>query len=44
MGDYPQGVDVNIDTNMIYVGNSLSRDLTEIDGSDHTVNKTIPLD
>jgi uncharacterized repeat protein (TIGR01451 family) len=43
VGDYPQGVDVNVETNLIYVGNALSRDLTEIDGATHTVVKTIPL-
>jgi YVTN family beta-propeller protein len=44
VGDYPQGVDVNVATNRIYVGNAASRDLTEIDGVTHTVVKTIPLD
>jgi uncharacterized repeat protein (TIGR01451 family) len=43
VGEYPQGVDVNITTNRIYVGNAESRDLTEIDGNNHTVLKTIPL-
>jgi DNA-binding beta-propeller fold protein YncE len=43
VGDYPQGVDVNLVTNRIYVGNALSRDVTEIDGGTHTIIKTIPL-
>ena len=43
VGEYPQGVDVDPTRNLIYVGNAWSRDLTVIDGSDHTVEKTIPL-
>ncbi|MGD2207454.1 MAG: hypothetical protein PVH17_11820, partial [Anaerolineae bacterium] len=44
VGDYPQGVDVDVLRNYIYVGNAESRDLTVIDGATHTVDKTIPLD
>jgi DNA-binding beta-propeller fold protein YncE len=46
VGEYPQGVDVDILRNLIYVGNAESRDLTVIqfDGLDHFVLKTIPLD
>jgi YVTN family beta-propeller protein len=43
VGDRPQGVDVDILRNLIYVGNSLSRDLTVIDGATNTYLKTIPL-
>jgi uncharacterized repeat protein (TIGR01451 family) len=45
VGEYPQGVDVDITRNLIYVGNADSRDLTVIlfDGVDHSVVKTIPL-
>jgi len=43
VGEYPQGVDVDVDRNMIYVGNAESRDLSVIRGSDNTVVKTIPL-
>ena len=43
VGEHPQGVDVDPTRNLIYVGNAWSRDLTVIDGSDHTVEKTIPL-
>jgi len=43
VGQYPQGVDVDVDRNMIYVGNAESRDLSVIRGSDNTVVKTIPL-
>jgi uncharacterized repeat protein (TIGR01451 family) len=44
VGEYPQGVDVDVLRNLIYVGNAGSRDLTVINGADHTVLKTIPLD
>ena len=44
VGQHPQGVDVDVKTNMIYVGNDWSRDLTVISGATHTVVKTIPLD
>jgi YVTN family beta-propeller protein len=44
VGEYPQGVDVDVKTNTIYVGNAESRDLTVISGATHTVIKTIPLD
>lgn len=44
VGGYPQGVDVDVDRNMIYVGNAESRDLSVIDGATNTVVKTIPLD
>jgi YVTN family beta-propeller protein len=45
VGDYPQGVDVDVTRNLIYVGNAESRDLTvvQFDGVDHTVLMTIPL-
>jgi YVTN family beta-propeller protein len=43
VGQHPQGVDVDPTRNLIYVGNAWSRDLTVIDGSDHTIEKTIPL-
>jgi len=46
VGEHPQGVDVNVKTNQIYVANAGSRDLTVIgwDGTTHSVVKTIPLD
>jgi uncharacterized repeat protein (TIGR01451 family) len=44
VGEHPQGVDVDVKTNTIYVGNAWSRDLTVISGATHTVVKTIPLD
>ncbi|RPI58191.1 MAG: DUF11 domain-containing protein [Chloroflexi bacterium] len=44
VGDYPQGVAVDVERNLIYVGNAGSRSLTVIDGASHTVLKTIPLD
>jgi uncharacterized repeat protein (TIGR01451 family) len=43
VGDYPQGVDVDVYLNMIYVGNAGSRSLSVIDGTTNTVVKTIPL-
>ncbi len=43
VGEHPQGVAVDPTRNLIYVGNAWSRDLTVIDGSDHTIEKTIPL-
>ncbi|MBN1658657.1 MAG: DUF11 domain-containing protein, partial [Anaerolineae bacterium] len=43
VGEYPQGVDVDVERNMIYVGNAESRDLSVIDGESNTVVKTIPL-
>jgi uncharacterized repeat protein (TIGR01451 family) len=44
VGEYPQGVDVDVKTNTIYVGNAESRDLSVIDGATQTVVKTIPLE
>jgi len=44
VGDQPQGVDVDVKTDQIYVGNAGSRDLTVIDGANQTVDKTIPLE
>jgi DNA-binding beta-propeller fold protein YncE len=44
VGDRPTGVDVDLATNTIYVGNADSRDLTVISGATHTILKTIPLD
>lgn len=43
VGSHPQGVGVDPEANLIYVGNAWSRDLTVIDGSTNTVVKTIPL-
>jgi uncharacterized repeat protein (TIGR01451 family) len=43
-GEQPRAVAVDINTNIIYVGNSSSRDLTVFDGSDHSYLKTIPLE
>ncbi len=43
VGDRPQGVDVDIQRNLIYVGNASSRDLTVINGATNTYLKTIPL-
>jgi uncharacterized repeat protein (TIGR01451 family) len=45
VGEYPQGVDVDVIRDLVYVGNAESRDLTVIlfDGVDHSVLKIIPL-
>ncbi len=43
VGDYPQGVAVDVKANLIYVGNANSQDLTVIDGASLTVSNTIPI-
>jgi YVTN family beta-propeller protein len=44
VGDRPQGIAVDVERNLIYVGNTDSRDLSVIDGVEHKVIKTIPLE